>query len=178
MEQLQTGGIKVAVLPIRKFPDPVLKEKTKPVEKIDNEIHKLIKNMADTMYAAPGVGLAANQVGVLKRIMVVDIQEHDKHILVFINPEITWYSKETEEGEEGCLSINPEIHVLVPRSVKVRFKALNEEGEPVEFEADGFLARALQHEMDHLNGIIILDRTSLDEKRRALKELADRRPLV
>ncbi len=168
----------MAVLPIRKFPDPVLKEKTKPVEKIDDEIHKLIKNMADTMYAAPGVGLAANQIGVLKRVMVVDVHEHDKHLLVFINPEITWYSEETEEGEEGCLSVNPEIHVLVARSAKVHLKALNEEGKPVELEADGLLARALQHEVDHLNGMIILDRTSPDEKRRALKELSDRRPLV
>ncbi len=168
----------MAVLPIRKFPDPVLKEKTKPVEKIDNEVLKLIKNMADTMYAAPGAGLAANQIGVLKRVIVVDIHEHDKHLMAFINPEITWYSKEIEESEEGCLSVNPEIHVPVPRSVKIHFKALNKKGEPVEFEADGFLARVLQHETDHLNGIIILDRISPEEKRKALRELSEKRPPV
>ncbi|HZD59532.1 MAG TPA: peptide deformylase [Anaerolineae bacterium] len=165
----------MAVLPIRKFPDPALKEKILPVERIDEEIHKLIKNMADTMYAAPGVGLAANQVGVLKRVMVVDV---DEELMAFINPEITWYSEETEDGDEGCLSVSPDIHVVVPRSVKVRFKALNENGETVEFEADGFFARALQHETDHLNGIIILDRTSPEERKRALKELASKRPLV
>jgi peptide deformylase len=165
----------VAVLPIRKFPDPVLKEKTLPVEKIDDELHKLIKNMADTMYAAPGVGLAANQVGILKRVVVIDV---DEGLMVFINPEITWYSDETEEGEEGCLSVAQEVQVMVPRSLKVRFKAQNEKGEPVEIEAEGLLARALQHETDHINGMLILDRTSQEERRRAFKELAARTPLV
>ncbi|NCO65232.1 MAG: peptide deformylase [Candidatus Aquicultor secundus] len=160
----------MAVLPIRKFPDPVLREKTLPVEKIDDELHKLIKNMADTMYAAPGVGLAANQVGILKSVVVVDI---DEGLMVFLNPEITWYGNETEEGEEGCLSVYPqEIQVMIPRSTKIRFKAKNEKGEPVEFEAEGLLARALQHEVDHIHGILILDRTSPEERRRALKDLA------
>ncbi|MCL6471602.1 MAG: peptide deformylase [Firmicutes bacterium] len=169
----------MAVLPIRSFPDPVLKEKTKPVEKIDGEINLLIKNMADTMYAAPGVGLAANQVGVVKRVMVVDTSDKHQELRVYINPEITWYSDEIEEDEEGCLSIFPsEIQVVVPRSVKIRFKAINEKGEPVEFEADGLLARALQHEVDHLNGVLILDRTTPEERRRALKLLAEKRPLA
>ncbi len=166
----------MAVLPIRKFPDPVLKEKTLPVEKIDDELHKLIKNMADTMYAAPGMGLAANQVGILKRVIVVDV---DEGLMVFLNPEITWYSDETEEGEEGCLSVYPqEIQVMVPRSTKIRFKAMNEKGEPVEFEAEGLFARALQHEVDHINGMLILDRTSPEERRRTLKELAGKIPLA
>jgi len=161
----------VAILPIRKFPDPVLKEKTMPVEKIDDELKKLIKNMAETMYAAPGVGLAANQVGVLKRVIVVDV---DENLMAFINPEIVWYSDEIEEGEEGCLSVSAEINVMVPRSVKIIFKGRNENGEEVEFEAEGFLARALQHEVDHINGILILDRTTPEEKRRALRELANK----
>ncbi|MBE0447158.1 MAG: peptide deformylase [Actinobacteria bacterium] len=165
----------MAVLPIRKFPDPVLKEKTLPVKNIDEEIHKLIKNMADTMYAAPGVGLAANQIGVLKRVTVVDV---DEDLMAFINPEITWYSEEVEDSEEGCLSVSPEIQMVVTRSVKIRFKAQNERGETVEFETDGLLARALQHEVDHLSGIIILDRTSPEERRRALKELASKTPLI
>jgi len=166
----------VAVLPIRKYPDPVVKEKTQPVDRIDEEVHRLIKNMADTMYAAPGIGLAANQVGVLKRVMVVDVEEE---LMTFINPEITWYSEETDDSEEGCLSVYPEkIHVMVTRPSRIRFKAQNERGETVEFEADGLLARALQHEMDHLDGIVILDRTSPEERKRALKELADQMRLV
>lgn len=165
----------MAILPIRRFPDPVLKEKCRPVETIDDGLRKLIKNMADTMYDAPGIGLAANQVGVLKCLIVIDV---DDELMVFINPEITWASEETEESEEGCLSVGADINVLVTRPVKIKVKALNENGDPIELEADGLLARALQHEIDHINGVIILDRTTPEEKRKALKELASRRPLA
>ncbi|MEW5705197.1 MAG: peptide deformylase [Actinomycetota bacterium] len=161
----------MAVLTIRRFPDPVLKEKVLPVEKIDGEILELIKNMADTMYAAPGIGLAANQVGILKRVIVVDV---DDKLMAFINPEIVWYSDEVEEGEEGCLSVDPDIHVMVPRSTKIKLRAKNEKGEDIELEAEGLLARALQHEVDHINGIIILDRTSPEERKKALRELANK----
>jgi peptide deformylase len=159
----------VAILPIRRFPDPVLKEKALPVEKIDKEIKKLIKNMADTMYDAPGVGLAANQVGVLKQIVVIDV---DDELLELVNPNITFYSDEIEDGEEGCLSVGAEIQIVIPRSVRVVVETLNGRGEKIEIEAEGMLARALQHEIDHINGITILDRTSPEEKRRALRELS------
>jgi peptide deformylase len=159
----------LAILAIRKFPDPVLKEKALPVGNIDKEVRKLIRNMADTMYDAPGVGLAANQVGILKQIVVIDV---DEELLSFINPQITWYSDEIEDGEEGCLSVGADVLVVVPRSSKVRVRALNEKGEQVEFEAEGLLARALQHEIDHINGIIILDRTSHEEKRKVLREIS------
>lgn len=159
----------MAILPIRRFPDPVLKEKALPVEKIDKEIKKLIKNMAETMYDAPGVGLAANQVGVLKQIVVIDV---DDELLSLVNPKITFYSDEIEDGEEGCLSVGAEIQIVIPRSAQVAVEALNQRGEKIEIEAEGMLARALQHEIDHINGITILDRTSPEEKRRALRELS------
>jgi peptide deformylase len=159
----------VAILPIRKFPDPVLKEKALPVEKVDKEVIKLIENMAETMYDAPGVGLAANQVGILRQVVVIDI---DNDLIALINPEITEYSEEISEGEEGCLSVGAEIQVVVPRSERVKVRALNPKGELSELEAEGILARALQHEIDHINGIVILDRTSPDEKRRALREFS------
>jgi peptide deformylase len=161
----------VAVLPIRNYPDPVLKEKTQPVDVIDDDLRKLIKNMVDTMYAAPGVGLAANQVGVLKRVVVVDV---DENLMVLINPEITWYGDEMEDSDEGCLSVYPDkIHVTVPRPKKIRMKAMNENGETVEFEAEGLLARALQHEMDHIDGKVILDRTGPEERKSALREITE-----
>ncbi|MDI6816537.1 MAG: peptide deformylase [Actinomycetota bacterium] len=159
----------MAILPIRVYPDPALKEKTHAVDSIDDELRKLIKNMIDTMYAAPGVGLAANQIGVLKRVVVVDV---DEDLMVLINPEITWYSEEQEENEEGCLSVYPDkISVNVSRSLRIIVKAVNEHGEDVEFEAEGLLARALQHELDHINGMVILDRTSSEERQNALRGL-------
>ncbi|HEY3374313.1 MAG TPA: peptide deformylase [Candidatus Aquicultor sp.] len=166
----------MAILPIRKFPDPVLKEKVRPVETIDDELHKLIKNMIDTMYAAPGMGLAANQVGVLKSVIVVEV---DEKLMVFINPEITWMSEETDDMEEGCLSVGAKvIYMMVSRADKIHFKALDQDGKPVEFDAEGLKARVLQHEVDHLNGILILDRTTAEEKKRVLKEITRSVPLL
>jgi peptide deformylase len=159
----------VAILPIRKFPDPILKEKALPVENVDKDIRNLIRNMAETMYDAPGVGLAANQVGILKQIVVIDV---DEELLALVNPRITWYSDEIEEGEEGCLSVGAEIQVAVPRSFAVKVEALNEKGKECEIEAEGMLARALQHEIDHINGITILDRTSPEDKRKALRAVS------
>lgn len=159
----------MAVLPIRKFPDPVLKEKALAVQEITDKTRKLIKDMADTMHDAPGIGLAANQVGILERIVVVDI---DEKLMAFINPEITWYSDEIEEGEEGCLSVSQEIHIVVPRSSRISLKAKNEKGQEIELQADGLLARVLQHEVDHINGILILDRTDPEVRKKVLKELA------
>ncbi|MDP2212023.1 MAG: peptide deformylase [Candidatus Aquicultor sp.] len=163
----------MAILPIRVYPDPALKEKTRVVDSIDDDLRKLIKNMIDTMRAAPGIGLAANQIGVLKRVVVVDVDD-DEDAMVLINPEITWYSEEREENEEGCLSVYPDkISVNVSRSLRIIVKAVNEHGEDVEFEAEGLFARAVQHEIDHINGKVIIDRTSAEERRIALRELTE-----
>ncbi len=150
----------MAVLEIKKFPADVLKQKALPVEQIDKDIQKLIDNMIDTMYDAPGIGLAAPQVGVSKRVIVIDINslEEDSEPVVLINPEIT----DTDgliESEEGCLSV-PECVAKVKRAEKVVVKGLDRDGKDVRIEADGLFARALQHEIDHLNGVIILDRIS------------------
>jgi peptide deformylase len=156
----------MAILKIRRFPDPVLREKTQEVGKIDKNIRSLIKDMASTLYKAPGIGLAANQVGVVKKVVVVDIGDGLK---VFINPRIIWRSKEMVEDEEACLSILPEFHVPVLRHESIRFEAIDEKGRRIESSADGLLARILQHEVDHLEGLLIIDRTT-PEKRQELIE--------
>jgi len=159
----------MAVLPILCFPNPVLKEKARPVQKIDDSIRKLVQDMAETMYAAPGVGLAANQVGSLFRLAVIDATaaNEPKNLLVLINPEII-----SAEGEctwdEGCLSV-PECNEEVKRNQKVVVRFLNLQGERVELEAEGLLAIALQHEIDHLDGFLFIDRIS-PLKRRLIKK--------
>ena len=155
----------MAVLPIRKHGDPVLREKAATVRQVNQEIKDLVKNMKDTMYEAPGAGLAANQVGVLKRVIVYDIGEG---LQVLVNPEVVWESEDCAEDEEGCLSFY-EIKVLVNRPAQVRVRARTLDDEDIEFSADDLEARVLQHEIDHLNGIVILGRTSRDEQRKALK---------
>ena len=145
------------VLEIKTFPDKVLRGKAEPVETVTEEIKELLYNMADTMYDAPGIGLAAPQVGVLKRVVVIDVtagQEPGK-LMNLINPEILEASG-TELGEEGCLSV-PGEYEYVNRAEFVRVRAVNEDGETVEFEAEGILARAVQHEIDHLNGRLFID---------------------
>jgi len=139
---------------IVKYPDPILREKAQPVKKINDRLLKLLDDMAETMYKAEGVGLAAPQVGVSKRVFVVDVG--DEHGLIeFINPEII--AKEGEQfGPEGCLSI-PGISGDVRRARKVKVRALNRAGEEFELEAEDYLARAIQHELDHLNGILFID---------------------
>ncbi len=139
---------------IVKDPDPVLREVANPVSKITPNIHKLLTDMADTMYDADGVGLAAPQIGISKRVIVVDVG--DEHGLVeMINPEIV--EKEGEQvGAEGCLSI-PNLNGEVKRAFKVRVKALDREGNPFELVGEELMARALQHEIDHLNGILFTD---------------------
>ncbi len=147
----------MALLEIKKYPDSILKEKAEPVSEFDAGLQKLIDDMIETMYAAPGIGLAANQVGVLKQLIILDVFKDDESsLLVLINPEIV--CKEGETGsEEGCLSI-PDYITVVKRAEKVKVKALDRHGEPVEVEGDGLLARALQHEIDHLNGFLFVDR--------------------
>lgn len=148
----------MAVLKIRKYPEDVLKKKTKPVSEFDHELQKLIDDMIETMYAAPGVGLAANQVGVSKQVTVIDVSSRDEtsSLIVLVNPEIV--HKEGEDScEEGCLSI-PEYTTIVKRAEKVKVRGLDRNGALIEIEAEGLLARALQHEIDHLNGFLLIDR--------------------
>ncbi|KXS49856.1 peptide deformylase [Halanaerobium congolense] len=144
----------MALLQIREIGDPVLRSKSKKIDKVTKKTNDLIDNMFDTMYEEEGVGLAAPQVGILKRIAVVDIREDNK--VVLINPEII-----EEEGkaimEEGCLSIPGETGDVI-RSQKIKVRSLNREGKQIEFEAEGFEARAIQHEMDHLDGVLFVDK--------------------
>ncbi|SJZ30944.1 peptide deformylase [Selenihalanaerobacter shriftii] len=143
----------MAVLPIREIGDPVLRTKTKSVEKVTDKTRKLLKDMADTMHDADGVGLAAPQIGVSKKIFVVDIGEG---LIKLINPELMESSGQ-EIDEEGCLSI-PGESGKVSRAKKVVIKGLNQAGKEVEIEAEGLLARALQHELDHLDGVLFVDK--------------------
>lgn len=151
----------MALLPILTYPDPRLRRKSSPVETVNAEIKRLLDDMAETMYDAPGVGLAASQVGVNVRAIVVDIaaQEEDSPGLIkLINPEIV-FSEGQQIGEEGCLSI-PGFVSLVKRKARVTVKGLNEEGKQAEIDASGLLARVLQHEIDHIDGILFIDRLS------------------
>lgn len=150
----------MAVLEIKKYPDKILKKKTSLVDSIDNELQNLIDNMIETMYAAPGVGLAAPQVGVSKRLAVLDISSKDDKfpLIVLINPVIS--NKEgTIEFEEGCLSV-PDYTAKVERAEQVLVNAVDRHGKPFEIEAEGLLAIALQHEIDHLDGVLFIDRIS------------------
>lgn len=145
----------MAILKILQYPDPRLHKIAKKVEQVNETTRKLVRNMADTMYAAPGVGLAATQVDVHEQVIVVDVSEERKQLKVFINPEITASSGE-EEREEGCLSV-PGIFEKVRRAEKITVRALDEKGEPFTLEADGFLAVCIQHEMDHLRGKVFVE---------------------
>jgi len=138
------------------YPDSVLRETAQPVEEIDDDLRTLIDDMAEVMYDDDGIGLAANQVGDLRRVIVIDAGEG---FAVFINPEIVASGDETESVEEGCLSL-PGIRVNVTRPTEVTMKAMNLDGEPVKVEAQGLLARVFQHETDHLNGKMIIDHAS------------------
>ncbi len=148
----------MAVREIVKYPEKVLREKTLQVTDCDSELQKLIDDMIETMYAAPGVGLAANQVGVSKQVAVIDVSVRDEKspLIVLVNPEIIHLEGEIE-AEEGCLSV-PDYTTVLKRALKVCVKGLDRHGKPVEREAEGLLARALQHEIDHLNGILFIDR--------------------
>lgn len=143
----------MAVYQIVLHPDPLLREKAQEVKKITPNIWKLLDNMADTMYAAPGVGLAAPQIGVLKRVIVVDVGEG---LIELINPEIVT-AQGREIGPEGCLSI-PGTQGEVPRAAAVVVRGLDRHGRTKEIKAEGFLARALQHEIDHLDGVLFIDK--------------------
>jgi peptide deformylase len=149
----------MAIRKLRYMGDPVLREKAAPVPQVTDDIRKLIADMFDTMYAEEGVGLAAPQVGVTDRIIVVDPRDEQIEPFALINPEIVHVGDEVVRDEEGCLSI-PGLKEIVERPAAVRVEATNIEGEPVAIDADGLLARILQHEVDHLDGILFLDRVS------------------
>ena len=145
----------MAILNILEFPDPRLRKIATPVAAVTPEIRKLVRDMAETMYAAPGVGLAATQVDVHKRVIVMDISDARDELRVFINPEILASSGEAE-AEEGCLSV-PGYYDKVRRAARIEVRALNERGEPFELSADGMLSVCIQHEMDHLVGKVFVD---------------------
>lgn len=149
----------MALLPILHYPDSRLHTIAKPVAEIDDRIRQLVKDMAETMYEAEGVGLAATQVNVHERVVVIDVSEERNELRVLINPEITWTSEEMTVYEEGCLSV-PGIYDKVTRHAEVKVKALNEKGESYEFHADGLLAICVQHELDHLMGKVFVERLS------------------
>lgn len=157
----------MAILEIKEYGEPILWEKALPVEEVTPEILNLIKDMAETMYTASGVGLAASQVGVPKRIILVDGEEDG--LIVLINPMIIKSEGEVVE-EEGCLSV-PDIYSQVKRSFKVTIKALNENGDPIEITKEDLIARALQHEIDHLDGILFIDRIGRMERQILLNKL-------
>jgi peptide deformylase len=169
----------MAIRPILIAPDPRLKAVSAPVEKVDAEIRKLAEEMADSMYAADGIGLAAVQIGVPKRIIVMDLDQKDgkKDWRVFINPKITWASEEMATFEEGCLSV-PEIWDDVERPARIKAEYLDLDGKTVEIEADGMLATCLQHEMDHLEGILFIDHFSRLKRSMAIKKLTKAKKLA
>lgn len=146
----------MALLNILRYPDPRLHTVAKPVSAVDERIRKLVDDMLDTMYAAEGVGLAATQVDVHERVIVIDTSESRNEPRVLINPELTWRSEEMTFGDEGCLSV-PAIYDKVQRHARVRVKALGRDGQPHEFEAEGLLAVCVQHEMDHLVGKVFVE---------------------
>jgi peptide deformylase len=156
---------------IRRLGDPVLKSRATPVDRFDDSLRRQAGRMAGIMHDALGVGLAAPQLGISQRLLVYRVGP-DAPVIVLANPELEWASGEVELGEEGCLSI-PGILVDVDRPLHVRVRGLDEEGEERVVEASGLEARVIQHEIDHLDGVLILERTSRDERKRALRELRE-----
>ena len=171
----------MALLPIVEVPDPRLRKISSPVEQVDDGVRALVADMFETMYAAPGIGLAAIQVGVPKRILVIDLQEPEeeggapvKDPRVFINPEILTHSDQEVPYTEGCLSV-PDQYAEVDRPDRIRARWLDLDGKPHEEEIEGLLATCLQHEMDHLNGILFIDHLSRLKREMILKKIAKQR---
>ncbi|WP_151709952.1 peptide deformylase [Acinetobacter brisouii] len=156
----------MALLPILNFPDPRLRTIAQPVEEVTDEIRQLATDMFETMYDAPGIGLAATQVDQHIQLIVMDLSEEKNQPLVFINPKVTPLTEEVQPYEEGCLSV-PQIYDKVERPSRVKIEALNLDGEKIEIEADGLLAVCIQHEMDHLNGKLFVDYLSPLKRQRA-----------
>ena len=151
----------MAVRDIIKLPDKRLRLASEPIKRIDDGIRKLVDDMFETMYKAPGIGLAAIQIGVPKRVIILDLskKEDDHKPQIFINPKVIWKSAETSKYEEGCLSI-PEFYEEVERPAQVKVKYLDIDGNAQEIEASGLLATCLQHEIDHINGVLFIDHLS------------------
>ena len=158
----------MSIQEIRYFGDPVLTTPASEVVDFDKELRILVKDLTDTMLDAPGAGLAAPQIGVSLRVFVWDVDENLGHL---INPTLT-LSEEMQEGEEGCLSF-PELRYETPRSMRAVAKGFNMYGEPITVEGTEFLARALQHETDHLNGILFIDKLSAEDRKLAMKEIRE-----
>ena len=162
----------MARLSILIAPNPVLKAKAKPVEKVDDSLRQLLDDMLETMYAAPGIGLSGNQVGVLHRVVVLDVaRENEKpQPLKLVNPELTWQSDELASYNEGCLSI-PELYADVVRPAEIKFRFLDEHGKKQEMGASGLLATCVQHEIDHLDGILFVDHLSALKRNMIMRKL-------
>jgi len=159
----------MALLPILRYPDPRLSQRAAKVIRVDERIRRLIKDMADTMYAAPGIGLAATQVNVHLRVIVVDVSEARDQLRVLVNPELVAASGEADI-EEGCLSV-PGVYEKVRRAERVSVRAVDADGAPYALEADGVLSVCIQHEMDHLEGTVFVDRLSRLKQKRILARL-------
>lgn len=159
----------MAQLPILTFPDPRLRTKARPVECVDASIRQLVDDMLETMYAAPGIGLAATQVDVHRRVIVVDVSEHHDQPWCFINPRILG-REGREERDEGCLSV-PGFFERVTRAERVQVEALDRHGEPFTLDADGLLAVCIQHEIDHLDGKLFVDHISMLKRQRIRRKL-------
>jgi peptide deformylase len=162
---------RAALAHIRKFGDPVLRSKARPIEVFDDALRDEVARMAGLMHDSMGIGLAATQVGALHRVLVYRV-EHDSPVNALINPELEWSGKQKEWMEEGCLSL-PGVHVDVERPVSVRVRARDPGGEPIVVEASGLEARVIQHEIDHLDGVLILDRTPRDQRKEAMRILRE-----
>lgn len=160
----------MAIRDILTVPNPILKEVSAPVDGVDDALRALMDDMLETMYDAPGIGLAAVQIGVPKRVIVMDLaaKEDEPAPRYFVNPVITWTSEETVPYEEGCLSV-PEIFDAVERPARVKFTYLDYDGKSVEEEAEGLFAVCIQHEMDHLQGVLFIDHLSRLKRERAVK---------
>ena len=161
-----------ALAHVRKYGDPVLRSKARPIEVFDDALREEIGRMGALMHDSLGIGLAATQVGALRRVLVYRV-EHDSPVNALVNPEIEWSGREKEWMEEGCLSL-PSVHVDVERPVRVRVRAQDAHGEPIVVEAAGLEARVIQHEIDHLDGVLILDRTPRDQRKQAMRALRER----
>ncbi len=168
----ETAARRAAALAhVRKFGDPVLKSRALPVERFDDALREEIGRMTAIMRDGLGIGLAATQLGVMHRVLVYRIGE-DAPLAALVNPEIQWSSRDSETVEEGCLSL-PGIHVDVERPLHVRVRARDEDGEEIEIEASGLEARVIQHEVDHLDGVLMLDRTTREQRKQAMRALRE-----
>ena len=163
----------MAIRPLVILPDPRLRLKSAPVDKIDDEVRRLADDMLETMYDAPGVGLAAIQIGEPRRLVTIDTAKKDeeRRPIVLVNPEIVWASEETSAYEEGCLSI-PEYYEEVERPARVKVRYTDLDGTAVEVEAEGLLATVVQHEIDHLDGVLFIDHLSRLKRDRVVKKFA------